>query len=63
MRDNWQDIVNKLRERHTLQYIGDHAGLKKNSVHDLSTGKTRQPLYGAGVELLKLHKRVSGGKK
>lgn len=57
----WKDLVNDLRKHYTLQAIGDYAGLKKNSVHDLSTGKTEQPLYEAGRLLTKLHKRIAKG--
>ena len=59
----WKELVNDFRNRGwTLQQIGDSCGLHKVSIHDLSTGLTKEPKYEAATKLLKEHKLLMSGR-
>lgn len=60
---DWQQVIGELRARgFTLQQIGDHAGLAMTSVHDLYSGRSKEPCGWAAVKLYFLH-RYHNGKK
>jgi hypothetical protein len=56
---DFQALVNDLRRRLTLQQIADEVGAaSRGHVHDLLTGKQREPRWHLGDAIIRLHKRV-----
>jgi len=54
---DWQKIVSELNAGMSLKAIGEATGLSLQAVHDLKTGRSPEPRYGAGQTILRMHKR------
>lgn len=54
---DWKKIVTELNSGMTLQAMGEATGLSLQAIHDLKSGRSPEPRYGAGQTLLRLHAR------
>ena len=56
-KQDWQKIVSELNEGMSLKAMGEATGLSLQAIHDLKSGRSAEPRFGAGQTLLRLHKR------
>jgi len=54
---NWPEVVAKINAAMSLQAIGNACGLSLQAIHDLKSGRSPEPRYGAGQTLLRLYRR------
>lgn len=53
----WQEMIVALHDDADMTFaqIGDRIGLKRNSVHDIYHGETKQPGYDVCNKIKRLH--------
>lgn len=56
---DWTYVVAQIRGRHKIRSrkIAEILGISFTALTNLSTGRTKEPLYGVGVRLLELLER------
>lgn len=56
---DWTYVVAQIRGKHKIRSrkIAEMTGISFTALTNLSTGRTKEPLYGVGVRLLELMER------
>ena len=55
----WQQMIQDLRDAgYKWRVLGERMALSRGSVHDLWTGRSKEPSGHAAVELTKMHKNL-----